>query len=403
VLGGDIANYTMSSAAYIECRSCGNQYDMNLTEFPCRECGGFLDPVYDLETLDIDRRTLESRCGSMWKYRELLPIQDESAVVSLGEGGTPLIECPDLADEHGIGSLVVKDEGQNPTSTFKDRGASVTMSGLRERGQEEAYIISVGNAGHAAAAYAARAGITVHIYLTQERGGLASTMMQGHDAELYLGEDYVTTEEQMNADAAEHGWVPLAPFNAPFRHEGKKTMGLELFERFDWSPPDHVVYPTGGGVGVVGIWKAFQHYYDLGWLDDDTVPSVHVAQTEDCAPIARAIKEDADEHTRWENPESIARGVMNPDPGASSWIIDCVRESGGTGIVVQDENAIDAALEVMSREGVEMGISSSVALAGAFKLAERGVVSEDETVAVINTGAAGKSHAELARFQPRLD
>ena len=395
----------MSNSAFtgIECRSCGTRFDVDLSTFPCPECGGFLDAIYDLSNLDLDKSTLEGRGKSMWKYRELLPITDSSAVVSLGEGLTPIVEASKLADKYGIGTLLVKDEGQNPTSTFKDRGASVTMSGLRERGIEETCIVSVGNAGHAAATYAGRADITCHVYLTSDRGGLATTLMQAHGAELHLGEDFVSSKAQMNADSAERGWTSLGPFLSPFRHEGKKTMGLELFEQLEWSPPDHIVYPTGGGVGIVGIWKAFEHYRELGWLDDETIPSIHVAQTEGCAPLVRAIDNGEPRHRRWENPESIARGVMNPDPGASEWILENVYESGGTGVAVSDRQAVDAAIEIMRTEGVEMGITSAVALAGTIELSDRDVFGEEDSVVIVNTGAATKSASELAQFLPDLE
>ena len=386
---------TESVVTTIECRSCGTQYSPDISAFPCENCGGFLDPIYDIDALDIDRETLDERNGSMWKYRELLPIRDTAAVSSLGEGSTPLIDCQSLAERMGIGRLWIKDEGQNPTNTFKDRGASVTMSGLLERGIDEAGIISVGNAGQAAAAYAARAGITCHIYLTEDRGKIATTLMEAHGAEMHYGTDFISTKERMDRDQEKHGWTPLAPFNAPFRHEGKKTMGLELFSQLNWDTPDHIVYPTGGGVGIVGIWKAYQHYSDLGWLDGANTPTINPAQTTGCAPIVRALEDGAEEHTPWDEPKSIARGVMNPDPAASRWILECVRASGGTGVAVEDRDAVDASLEVLSTEGVEMGVTSSVALAGATELAERGEFDEEDEVVVINTGAACKSVDEL--------
>lgn len=393
---------SISTVKYFECMSCGEEHDPNLSDYPCPICGGFLDPTYDFQNSDISKDALDDSQNSIWRYKKLLPVREEGSIASLGEGLTPLLECDTIAETYGFGTLLVKDEGQNPTSTFKDRGASVTMSGFAERGITDACITTVGNAGHAAAAYASRAGINCHIYLTSDRGELATTLMQAHGADIHLGEDFVTIKAQMEAASEEHGWASLSPFSMPFRHEGKKTMGLELFEQLGWTTPDHVVYPTGGGVGVIGIWKAFQHYADLGWLDTDEPPTMNVVQTTGCAPLVKALEEGWDRHEPWSSPDSIARGVMNPDPGGSEWILDIVRESNGTGVAVSDREAVEASLDVMRMEGIEMGITSAVALAGAKQLREDDHIKPDDEVVVVNTGAAGKSASELKQHLPPL-
>ncbi|MFB6080520.1 MAG: pyridoxal-phosphate dependent enzyme, partial [Haloferacaceae archaeon] len=190
------------------------------------------------------------------------------------------------------------------------------------------------------------------------------------------------------------GYYSVATFQTPYRHEGKKTMGLELFEDLGWATPDEVVYPTGGGVGLVGIWKAYEELRDLGWLDD-APPRMTVAQSAGVAPVVRAIEAGADRHEAWADPESIARGVEIPDPGASPWLLDVVAESGGAGVAVPDEDAVDAALRMARTDGIEMCVTSAVALAGAIERAERGAFDADDEVVVINTGAGCKTAARL--------
>lgn len=385
---------TNSAVTHIECRSCGEEYDLDLTEYPCRNCGGILDPKYDYSEADVTPQDWESRSGSMWKYRELLPIRDEASIVSLGEGSTPLVECPSLADEIGVRRLLVKDEGQNPTNTFKDRGLSAAISGAKERGVNEVAIPSAGNAGHSASTYAARAGMNCHVYLNYQAGELKKDFVRLHGADLHLCKGKITEAgAKFNEERRENGWYSVATFQTPFRHEGKKTMGFEIFEDLDWSSPDHIVYPTGGGVGLIGIWKAYNELAELGWMDGG--PSLNVAQSEGSAPVVRAIKEGKKKHEPWDNPQSIARGVEIPDPGASSWILEAVYKSGGTGVAVSDDDAVEAAIKMARKDGVEMCVTSAIALAGTLKLGREGAFGWDDEVVVINTGAGCKTADRL--------
>lgn len=386
---------TDSYVSHISCRGCGTRHNLELTEYPCPDCGGILDPRYDLEAFDLAPATWERRCGSMWKYRELLPVRDASAVVSMGEGTTPLVGCPRLAGEMGVGRLLVKDEGQNPTNTFKDRGQSAAISCAVERDAEEVALPSAGNAGQSASAYAARAGLACHVFLNHQAGDAKKDLVRAHGADLRLHPGKIGDAGAAFGEArAANDWHSVATFETPFRHEGKKTMGFELFEAFDWSSPDHVVYPTGGGVGMVGIWKAYRQLRAVGWLDGGS-PRLHVAQTTGAAPVVEAIREGADEHAPWDDPESSARGVEIPDPGASPWLLDAVSESGGTGVAVEDGAAVEAARRMARAGGVEMCVTAAVALAGAFELARQGVFGPDEDVVVINTGAGCKTHEAL--------
>ncbi len=382
---------TGSVVTHLSCRSCGETYDLDTTQFPCQDCGGILDPQYDYDAVDITPAEWESRCGSMWKYRELLPVRDSEAIVSMGEGTTPLVDAPRLGEAFGCGQLWLKDEGQNPTNTFKDRGQAAAVSCANEQGVTDIALNSAGNAGQSASAYAARAGMNCHVFLNHQAGDLKKDLVRVHGGKLHLNDGKIGDAGAAFAEAREeHGWYSVKTFETPYRHEGKKTMGYEVFESFDWSSPDHIVYPTGGGVGLIGIWKAYQELSELGWVTDDP-PALHVAQTTGTAPIVKAIEAGRDEHEPWEDPETIARGVEIPDPGASPWILEAVFESGGTGVAVTDEEAIEASLTAARQSGVEMCVTSAVALAGTKKLAADGVFGSDEDVVVINTGAGCKT------------
>ena len=386
---------TDSCVSHITCRGCGTTYDLSLTDYPCPDCGGILDPRYDLGAFDVAPETWASRGGSMWAYRELLPLQDADALVSMGEGDTPLVKCPTLAERLGVDRLLVKDEGQNPTNTFKDRGQAAAISCANERGVDTVALPSAGNAGQSGSAYAARAGMDCHVFLNHQAGAVKKDLVAAHGADLHLVSGKIGDAGAAFAEArAEHGWHSVATFQTPFRHEGKKTMGFELFDALAWRVPDHVVYPTGGGVGLIGIWKAYQQLHEVGWLGPDP-PRLHVAQTTGAAPVVEAIRAGAEAHEPWPDPDSVARGVEIPDPGASPWMLSAIRESGGTGVAVSDEAAVEASLRLARSDGPEASVTAAVALAGAVDLADRGVFGSDDDVVVINTGAGCKTHAAL--------
>lgn len=389
---------TGSALTHIACRSCEATYEPDLTTFPCRECGGILDPQYDYDAVDVTPEQWEQRCGSMWAYRELLPVRDANAIVSMGEGNTPLVDAPRLAEAFGCGQLWLKDEGQNPTNTFKDRGQSAAISCANEQGVTDVALPSAGNAGQSASAYAARAGMDCHVFLNHQAGGVKKDLVRAHGAHLHLHDGKIGDAGAAFTDARhEHGWYSVKTFETPFRHEGKKTMGFEVFEAFDWRAPEHIVYPTGGGVGLIGIWKAYQELVELGWMNDDP-PRLHVAQTTGSAPVVEAIESGRTRHQPWENPETIARGVEIPDPGASPWMLEAVFDSGGTGVTVTDKQAFEASLLAARESGIEMCVTAAVGLAGAKELAAEGVFGPDEDVVVINTGAGCKTAGKIGEF-----
>lgn len=386
---------TGSAARGIRCRDCDESHDLDLTRYPCPACGGILDVEYDLGAIGVDRATLSGRSGSMWRYRELLPIRDESAIVSLGEGATPLVECPTLAERMGVARVVIKDEGQNPTNTFKDRGLSAAISAAVERSVPAVALPSAGNAGQSASAYAARAGLPCHVFLNHQAGDIQKALTRAHGADLRLEHGKIDEAGAAFGTAVDReGWYSVATFQTPFRHEGKKTMGYELFEDLGWTTPDEIVYPTGGGVGLIGMAKAYDELAALGWVSGES-PRMTVAQSTGSAPIVDAIEAGATEHARWTSPDTIAKGVEIPDPGASPWILEVVSRTDGAGVAVSDEAAIEAAIEAARSDGIEMSVTSAIALAGALERADAGAYDPDETIAVINTGAGCKTASAL--------
>ncbi len=387
-----------TTAAFVglDCVDCGERFDPETATHRCPECDGVLDPAYDLEGLDVDRETFADRpWDSMWRYEELLPFDRETAV-TMDEGATPLVECPTLAEEMGVDRVLFKDEGRNPTGTFKDRGQSVAVTAAREHGAGDVVLSSAGNAGQAAAAYAGRAGQTAHVYLPSRSNFTNKAMVNVHGGDLTvvggrIGDAGAAASEAMDDHP---DWHPVQTFVTPYRHEGKKTMGLELYEQLDWEAPDAVVYPTGGGVGLVGMHKAARELQALG-LVDDQLP-LYAAQSEGCAPIVTAYDEGADVHETWETPDTICGGIEIPDPGASPLILDAIRESGGGAVAVPDEEILESAAAVAQTEGLEMGATCAAAAAGAWELAERGEFGPDDTVVLLNTGTGNKD-ADVVR------
>ncbi|MGB9963572.1 threonine synthase [Halobacterium hubeiense] len=374
----------------LRCVDCEATFDAAEATHRCPDCGGILDPTYDYDALDVTRATFESRrFDSMWRYEELLPFARESAV-SMGEGATALVECPTLADEMGVGEVYLKDEGRNPTGTFKDRGQTVAVTAAAQHGASDVALASAGNAGQSAAAYAGRAGIDSHVFLPSRSGFANKAMVNVHGGDMTIVEGRIGDAGAAFDDAMDEydDWYSVQTFETPYRHEGKKTMYYETAEQLDWETPDHVVYPTGGGVGLVGMHKAAKELRDLGLADD--LPKLYAAQAEGCAPIVRAFQEGRDVHEPWDTPDTICGGIEIPDPGASPLVLEALRESDGGAVATSDEEILDAATTVAAHEGLEMGATCAAAASGASALADDGAFGEDDTVVVLNTGSANK-------------
>ncbi len=389
--------HTSSSFVGLRCVDCGGMFDAATVTHRCPTCDGILDPAYDYEAVEVTPEVLADRAfDSMWRYEELLPFIREAAV-SLGEGATPLVDCPALADAMGVGRVLLKDEGMNPTGTFKDRGQAMAMTAAVEHGASDVALNSAGNAGQAAAAYAARADLDAHVFLPVRAGFTQKAMTEVHGADLTVtdpidGNSQIGDAGKAYAEAMrEHeDWYSAKTFVTPYRHEGKKTMALELLEQLDWEVPDAVVYPTGGGVGLVGMHKAAREVRDLGWTDE--LLPMYAAQAAGCAPIVDAYEAGADRHEPLANDEvkTACNGIAIPDPGASPLILEAIRESGGGAVANTDREILDAAIEVARVEGLEVGATCAAAAAGAFTLAATGEFGPDDVVVLLNTGAGNK-------------
>ena len=374
----------------LSCVDCGELFDPEEGTHRCPDCGGILDPSYDYDALEVSRETFESRpFDSLWRYEELLPFPRDAAV-TMDEGATALVEAPELAEQMGVGRVLIKDEGRNPTGTFKDRGQTGAVTAAALHGATDIALNSAGNAGQAAAAYAARAGLDAHVFLPDRAGYVTKAMTVVHGGDLHVAEGEITDAGAAYADAiAEHPeWYSTKTFVTPYRHEVKKTMLYETVEQLDWEVPDAVLYPTGGGVGLVGMHKGAKELRDLGLIDG--LPGMYAAQSTGCAPVVRAWEEGKEVHEAWEEIDTVAGGIAVPDPGASPLVLDAIEESGGGAVATSDEAMLDAAVEVARTEGVEMGAPCAIAASGAFELAAAGELGEDDTVVLLNTGAGNK-------------
>ena len=386
---------TTEAFAGLRCVDCGDEFDADEATHRCPDCGGILDSTYDYDAITLSRADLEARpFDSMWRYAELLPFPRNEAV-SMDEGATPLVECPHLADELGVGRVLVKDEGRNPTGTFKDRGQAVAVTAAVGHGAQDVALASAGNAGQAAAAYAARAGLSSHVFLPSRAGFTNKAMVNVHGGDMTVVGGRIGDASAAYEDAVrEEDWYPLQTFVTPYRHEGKKTMAYEVIEQLDWEVPDAVVYPTGGGVGLVGMHKAATEFERLGLIDD--LPAMYAAQASGCAPIVDAWERGLDRHETWETPDTICGGIEIPDPGASPLILDALEESGGGAVATDDDAILESAVATAKAEGLEVGATPGVAASGAWELAERGEFDADDTVVLLNT-AAGNKDADVLR------
>jgi threonine synthase len=371
---------------WLGCSRCGTK-----TEFQqsarC-SCGGSLLVEYDLDfvasTLSPD--TLRSRPGSMWRYRELLPVRRDESIVTLGEGSTPLLPLPSLEREMGVRRLHVKREEQNPTGSFKARGFSVAVSLLVENGVQRAAIGSNGNAGSALAAYAARAGIAAHVFLPQDCPGLIVDECQRYGAKVFLIKGLIHDAGRLiDTGREQEGWVSVGTLREPGRVEGKKTMGLELAEQLGWRLPDVIVYPTGGGSGIIGMWKAFRELHALGWITGD-VPRFVCVQEEGCTPLLPAITgNDAAANPVRPSPT----GLRVPNPPDGPLLARIVRESEGTAVsVTRDE--IASAQARFGSAGVSSSPEGAATLAGLERLRESGWIRPGDEVVLFNTADAMK-------------
>ena len=377
---------------HLECSVCGAEYPHDKPIRTCTVCNKVLLARYDLPRLkrEVAREAIEGRQAGMWAFSELLPASRPEDIITLGEGGTPLLHAPRLGASLGMPSLYIKDEGLNPTGTFKARGLAAAVSKAKEVGLTQLIMPSAGNAAGAMAAYAARGGLEAHVYMPQDapEGNKLECLTLGSELNLvdgHIGDAGVLSR----ARAAEEGMFDLSTMQEPYRAEGKKTMGLEIALQLGWRMPDAIIYPTGGGTGIIGMFKGYQELLELGWVEGK-LPRFIAVQAEGCQPVAHAWELGADTAEAWPNPHTVADGLRVPHPFADYLVLQAIRETGGTALTVSDPEMVEAMKEMAAAEGVFACPEGAATLVAAKKLLAAGSLDPEGTTILLNTGSAYK-------------
>ena len=374
------------STWHLECSACGHQEAGNTRATVCPECGQPFLVRFDSAP---PPRTAVTQRWDMWRYSKVMPLADGEQPVSLGEGLTPMHDAPQLAKELGVRRLWIKDEGLNPTGSFKARGMSAAVTRARGLGLPGFVVPTAGNAGAALAAYAAAARLPVRVYApaTTPRPILDTICLFG--ADLHLVDGHIgDAGKQARAFAAASGYFDVSTLREPYRIEGKKTMGIEVAEQLGWRLPTHIVYPTGGGTGLIGMWKVFAEMRAWRWLDAEaTLPKMIVAQAEGCAPMVRAFAAGAEKATPWENPVTHASGLRVPGPLGDRLILRALRESGGDALAVSEEAIVAGTHRVSRATGIDAAPEGGCAFAVTEQLVAGGRIPRDAEVVVFNTGS----------------
>ena len=381
---------------HIECTLCGVLQDAGKVHRLCPECGGVLYPRYDLKSAakEFDRDVLNYRDPTMWRYFELLPIIDSKNIVTLGEGFTPIFEISKVAKELNCEKLFVKDESLNPTASFKARGLSAAISKASEFGISKVTIPSAGNAGGAMTAYASKAGMESYVFMPKDAPEANQKEVFISGAKLELIDGLISDAGKLSAQLAEElDLFDVSTLKEPYRVEGKKTMGYEIAEQFDWSLPDAIIYPTGGGTGIVGMWKAFDEMESMGWIDGKR-PKMFSVQSDGCAPIVKAFEDGKNHADPWLNASTIAAGIRVPVAVADYLILEAVRESGGKALTVTDESMITWMETVASLEGMFFCPEGAATLSALKTLFDDGSLLRSERILILNTGS-GLKYLEL--------
>jgi threonine synthase len=355
-------------------------------------CGAPLLAGYDLERArSWSKDSLVGREPTMWRYRELMPIVGHETPVTLGEGFTPLLHARSLGAKYGLDRVYIKDESLNPTNSFKARGQSTAITRAKYLGVETVSVPSAGNAGNAMAAYAARAGLQAKVFLPKDVKPPFVLECRLYGADVVLVDGLITDAGRMAAErGGPLGWYDVSTLKEPYRIEGKKTMAYELAEQMDWRWPDWIVYPTGGGTGMVGMWKAFDELETIGWVSRSRRPRMVSVQAEGCAPIVRAFDEGTEKARPWEDAATIADGLRVPRAIGDFLVLRAIRASGGTAIAVSDASMVAGMLEIGAREGVSAAPEGGAAVAALARLVQEGRIKPHESVVLFNTGGALK-------------
>ena len=381
----------MSFSYEIVCPRCDKRFGLSLLLNLC-PCVSPLLVRYDLEKAKtaFSKSSLQGRVASLWRYRELLPLQNDVNLISLGEGYTPLLDARKLGAELALRRLWIKDEAQNPTGSFKDRGLSLAISRAKELGIKKAAIPSAGNAGGSFAAYAARAGIEAHVFMPRDTPIANQIEARQYGARLTLVDGLINDCGRIIAEKkTAEGWFDVSTLKEPYRVEGKKTMGYEIAEQLNWRLPDVIIYPTGGGTGLIGMWKAFAELEELGWIGSARPRMVSV-QASGCAPIVKAFTENKTAAEPWQNAQTVASGLRVPQAVADFLMLQAIRESRGTALSVSDAEMLAEIPRVGKAEGIFFCPEGAACVAALRRLIENRWIKPDDEVLIFNTASGLK-------------
>jgi threonine synthase len=380
------------NVTHLACGLCGLEHEAHRLHNLCTACGKPLLVRYDLDRakMTLTKESLASRRPDLWRYREVLPVENDQNIISLGEGWTPLLHAPRLGKRVGIHELYIKDESQNPTQSFKARGMSAAVSMAKELGAAKLAVPSAGNAAGALAAYAARAGLKSYIFMPRDTPRANVVECEQTGARVTLMDGLITDcGAEVGRRKEKEGWFDVSTLKEPYRIEGKKTLGYEVAEQLNWELPDVIIYPTGGGTGLIGMWKAFDEMEGMGWIGSRR-PRMVTVQAEGCAPIVRAFEEGNRFADEFPNAATTASGLRVPKAIGDFLILDALRNSGGTAVSVTDEELIAATREIGAAEGVFCAPEGAACLPALRKLMDTGEVRRGERVVLFNTGSGVK-------------
>jgi threonine synthase len=383
----------------LECTRCKTSYSPDQPHNLCT-CGAPLFARYRLQEVKkkVKRKDILDGPPNIWRYREVLPITEKREIVSLGEGFTPLIRAYNLGRKLGLENLWMKDESLNPTGSFKARGMSVAISMAKKLGIKEVCLPSAGNAAGAAAAYSTRAKIKAFVFMPQDTDPCFVLECKSYNAQVELVEGVITDcAARMLERKKGKNWFDLSTLKEPYRVEGKKTMGYELAEQLGWELPDVIIYPTGGGTGIIGMWKAFEELQSLGWVKGKK-PRLVCVQSEGCAPLVKAFKEGKEFAQEWKNPETFASGIKVPKAIGDFLILKALRESHGTALAVPDQEILKSLKEISETEGILPCPEGAATLVALKRLKEKNKIESDEKIVIFNTGTGLKYIESLKKF-----
>ena len=396
----------MNFVTHLECANCGQRYDAALVHNLCTACQRPLWVRYDLDALkkQFTKKTLFGRPPTLWRYLEMLPIKDPKNIVSLTETISPILETKRLGAEFGVANLFVKDESRLPTGSFKARGMTMAISKANEFGIQKVAVPTAGNAGGAMAAYAARAGMEAYVFMPDDTPAINKKECYLAGAKTFLVNGLITDCGRIVGEGKKiKNWFDVSTLKEPYRIEGKKTMGLELAEQFDWELPDIILYPTGGGTGLIGMWKAFAELEAMGWLNSSKKPKMISCQSEGCAPISTAFDKGERFATKFENAATIASGIRVPAAVGDFMILDAVRQSGGVAIATPEADIPKWMQLAASKEGIALCPETAVCLGALEVLLKRGTIKSTDKILIFNTGASQKYPEAVQEQLPRID